>query len=196
MVAELVKMVHRNGRRVDFAAYAASVFNPYLFHGSYRSQRGCGASALALLTGVAPEIIASENGRPHYSDHFMLQFLRAREFRTLHLTPRNVTTATKPIGTQHVVLLSQLFKKKEGTWGVLFGDTYYHNFDLYALTALAFLNKPILTAYVVIHPKWQIDRSAGAPSPKLPPLRRRLTLNALCKRSALRGPSTTTASCF
>ena len=173
-------MVHRNGRRVDFSEYAASVFNPYLFHGSYRSQRGCGASALALLTGVAPEIIASENGRPHYSDHFMLQFLRAREFRTLHLTPRNVTTATKPIGTQHVVLLSQLFKKDEGTWGVLFGDTYYHNFGLYALTTLAFLNRPLLSAYVVIHPKWQLNPPTNEPMPKITPRKHRLSLNALC----------------
>jgi hypothetical protein len=53
------------------------------------------------------------------------------------------------------VLISQLFRPNEGTWGVIFNWTYYHNFPSYALDALSFLNKPILSAYLVAHPKWQ-----------------------------------------
>lgn len=43
------------GRRVDFAGYAVSCFTPHLFCGEFRKTLGCGAAALALLTGVSPE---------------------------------------------------------------------------------------------------------------------------------------------
>ena len=38
---------------------------------------------------------------------------------------------------------------------MIFNWTYYHNFQSYALDALSFLNKPILSAYLVVHPKWR-----------------------------------------
>ena len=144
---------------MDFSPYAASFFAPHLYCGSVRSGLGCGASALALITGVAPEIVASENGGAHYSDRFMTRFLRARNFRTLRLTPNMVTGAKNKIGADHVLLVSQLFRRQEGTWGVVFQDFYYHNFEGYVLSSLAFLNKPILSAYVVFHPKWRINYS-------------------------------------
>jgi hypothetical protein len=143
------------GRRADFSNYAASFFNPYLFSGTARSVIGCGASALALLTGAAPEGIAKINRRAHYSDGFMVRFLRDRKFSVLQLTLCNLSAATPKIGTSHVLLLSQLFRPNEGTWGVIFNGTYYHNFQSYSLDALSFLNKPILSAYLVVHPKWR-----------------------------------------
>lgn len=153
-------------RRADFNAYAASFFAPHLFCGPARSALGCGASALALITGVAPEIISSENGGAHYSDRFMIWFLRARNFQTLRLTPNIVTGARVKIGPHHVLLMSQLFRRDEGTWGVIFADFYYHNFESYVLSSLAFLNKPILSAYVVFHPKWRISYKTGKAKPK------------------------------
>jgi hypothetical protein len=157
------------GRRVDFSNYAASFFNPYLFSGSARSVVGCGASALALLTGTAPEAIAKKNRGAHYSDGFMVRFLRDQRFRVLRLTLCNLSAATPKIGTAHVVLLSQLFRRNEGTWGVIFNWTYYHNFQNYALDALSFLNKPILSAYLVAHPKWQrypLDKGGSSLNPR------------------------------
>jgi hypothetical protein len=168
---------------VDFAPFAASFFAPHLFSGSVRSQLGCGASALALITGVPPEIISARNGGTHYSDRFMTWFLRMRNFRTLRLTPRLVTGARTKIGVSHVLLVSQLFRPREGTWGVIYADFYYHNFEAYALSSLAFLNKPIMSAYLVIHPKWRvgyaIKESTQRPSAK----GRQLTLASMCKHS-------------
>jgi hypothetical protein len=99
---------------------------------------GCGASALALLTGVAPEIISERNNRAHYSDRFMREFLKARAFRVLHLTPKMVVAGKSQIGMDHVLLVSQLFRHNEGTWGVVFEDFYYHNFAVFSLSSLAF----------------------------------------------------------
>jgi hypothetical protein len=156
---------HR-GRRVDFSPYAASFFAPHLFCGSVRSALGCGASALALITGVAPEIIASQNNGSHYSDPFIVRFLRMRRFRTLRLTQNMMTGAKNNLGPDHVLLVSQLFRHGEGTWGVVFENFYYHNFQVYALSALAFSNKPILSAYVVFHRKWRINYETEKPKPR------------------------------
>lgn len=168
---------------MDFAPFAASFFAPHLFSGSVRSQLGCGASALALITGVPPEIISSRNGGAHYSDRFMTRFLRARNFRTLRLTPRMVTGARTKIGADHVLLVSQLFRPGEGTWGVVYADFYYHNFDAYALSSLAFLNKPIMSAYLLIHPNWRIRYVTKTGIEKPRAKRCHLRLSSICKHS-------------
>jgi len=148
-----------------------------------RSGLGCGASALALITGVAPEIIASQNGGAHYSDFFMTRFLRVRSFRTLRLTPRMISCAKNKIGPDHVLLVSQLFRRDEGTWGVVFQDFYYHNFEGYVLSSLAFLNKPILSAYVVFHPKWRINYKTTKMKTKTRAKGRQPTLASLRKHA-------------
>lgn len=146
------------GRRIRFDDYAASVFRPHLFFGSIRAEMGCGSTALALLTGVPPEKAAAQNGSTHHSDEFMTRFLRRRGYRVLHLTLCNISATDSMIGKDNVILLSQLFRKNEATWGVIFNGSYYHNFDIYSLEVLSFLNKPILSAYLVIHPSWRLGR--------------------------------------
>jgi len=146
-----------NGRRVDFNLYAASCFIPHLFTDPKRERLGCGACTLALLTGARPESIAAKNGKAHYSDEFMVGFLRTRGFQTLRLTMCNLSARSSKLGRAHVILTSQLFRRNEGTWGVIHGDVYYHNFSFYALERLAFLNQPLLSAFLVVHPRWRID---------------------------------------
>ena len=147
-----------NGRRVDFTQYAVSVFHPYLFTGDSRSRAGCGACSLSLLSGIDPIIIAEHNGNAHYSDKFMITFLRNHGFRTLKLTLCNLTQSAGVVGNTQVVLISQLFRRNEATWGVIYDQIFFHNFDHYALEALSFLNKPILSAYMVVHPSWRLDQ--------------------------------------
>ncbi len=159
------------GRRVDFSKHTTARFNPYLFAGSFRTQLGCGACALALITGTPPEDIASRKRSRHYSDGFMLSYLRERGFRTTRLTLCNISTAISRVGSAHVLLLSQLFRENEGTWVVLFDGTCYHNFMQYSLEALTFLNKPILSAYVLQHPRWQIESSGSAVTPPKPKIK-------------------------
>jgi hypothetical protein len=168
---------------VDFAPFAASFFAPHLFSGSVRSQLGCGASALALITGVPPETIAAQNGGKHYSDRFMTRFLRARKIRTIRLTPRMVAEAKTKIGASHVVLVSQLFRAGEGTWGVVYADFYYHNFDAYVLSSLAFLNKPIMSAYLIIHPKWRMGYATREGTQRAGTKGRQLTLASMRKHA-------------
>ena len=159
------------GRRVDLSRHTTTRFNPYLFAGPFRAQLGCGACALALITGTPPETIASGRRSRHYSDGFMLAYLRQRGFRAIRLTLCNISTATASVGSAHVLLLSQLFRKNEGTWVVLHAGTCYHNFTQYSLEPLSFLNKPILSAYVLQHPGWQIDSSGNEVAPLKPKIK-------------------------
>lgn len=111
----------------------------------------------------------------------MTRFLRARNFQALRLTPSLLTEAKSKIRADHVLLVSQLFRRGEGTWGVVFEDFYYHNFQGYVLSSLAFLNKPILSAYVVFHPKWRINYSTRKPKAKPRANGRQPTLASLRK---------------
>jgi len=142
--------------RVDFSKLSVAFFNPFLFAGASRALCGCGAAALATLTGALPERIAARNGRAHYADDFMCRFLRKQGFTIVPLTLCKVSVAKTRLGNNHVLLLSQLFRRNEGTWGIIFNTTYYHNFQVYSLEALSLLNRPVLTAYVTWHPKWRV----------------------------------------
>lgn len=153
----LVTKVEYTGRRTDLKPFAASFFAPHLFQGEHRHLIGCGAGALALLTGVPPEKIAARHRGRHYSDKFMIRFLKQRSFRLLRLTPLRITSARNGVGSEHVILISQLFRNYEATWGIIHANVYYHSFQAYNLSELAFLNKPILSAYLVIHPSWRIS---------------------------------------
>ncbi|HEV2328653.1 MAG TPA: hypothetical protein VGY56_07700 [Verrucomicrobiae bacterium] len=158
------------GRRVDFGRYATAVFNPFLFSCDIRGNRGCGATTLALLTGVSPDRIARLNHyQPHFADEFIVGFLRRRGFTVLPLTQCNVSASDSQLSASHVVLLSQLFRKNEATWGVIFDGIYYHNFDIYTLDSMSFLSKPILSAYLISSPLWRLDqlpRPNPTPAPK------------------------------
>lgn len=153
------------GRRADFLPFAASVFSPHIFTGRERALTGCGATALALITGVPPEKIAAKHRGRHYSDRFMVRFLRRRGFRLLRLTPLQISTARTKVGSEHVILISQLLRDYDATWGVIFDDIFYHNFTAYNLSALGSLNKPILSAYLVIHPSWRVPEDFELPRP-------------------------------
>lgn len=148
------------GPRVDYSHYAVSCFVPHLF--SLRSGTGCGPSALGLLTGVAPDQIKRRHNQAHYSDRFMTTFLGQHGFEVLKLNQCIVSRNDSFIGASHVILISQLFSRNEGTWGVIFGGAYFHNFRVYVLDELSMLNKPILSAYLVCDPRFRLAKKFPA----------------------------------
>ena len=156
------------GRRVDFSKYSVAFFNPYLFAAANRATCGCGAVALSTLTGILPERIAARNGKAHYGDQFMRRILRELGFTIVPLSLCRVSIAKTRLKNNHVLLLSQLFRRNEATWGIVFNSMYYHNFQVYSLEVLSLLNKPVLTAYVLWHPKWRVSPFAAKKTRKTP----------------------------
>ncbi len=148
-------MAKSSNRRREVKSLTAVCFEPHLFIARERGHICCGASTLALLTGIPPERIAKKLNRwKHYPDWVMLKFLRSHGFSLHRITSDLVINGGK-ITTQHVVLISQLLRKGEGTWGVMFGGLFWHNFEMFEVSGLSLLNQPMLTAYIVAHPKYR-----------------------------------------
>jgi hypothetical protein len=140
-------------RRVSFEPYAVRLFTPYLYFDARHA--GCGATALSVLTGVPPLRVRDANRcRDHYSDKFMLAFLRRRAFRVRKLTMCDASHAANQVGLNHVLLMSQLFSKNECTWVVTYRGVCWHNCDTYMLDKLSLINKPAISIYFVWHPRW------------------------------------------
>lgn len=56
----------------------------------------------------------------------------------------------------HVLLISQMFRKNEGSWCVLHKGNIYHNRknETAFFHPLEFINRPILSAYIVWKKEW------------------------------------------
>jgi len=145
------------GRGPKLGSLTTPCFAPYLFKPKFISLYGCGAIALSVLTGVSPlKIVNPNRKKEHWTDRFMLDFLRKRDFLTVKISPIDLLgpELENHVTEEHVVLLSHWVKKDIATWAILYRMMYFHNFEMYDLNALEFINRPVLTAYAVFHPRW------------------------------------------
>ena len=148
----------------DFNQYAVEWFAPTIFKKDMYAC-GCGRTALATIIGLNPELVPDGVGKHrHFSDKFMVGYLRRAGYKVIPCTQCDMTQRADVIMNEitddHVVLISQLMVKNEASWSVTYGGLAYHNFYITRLHGLDFLNKPLLSAYVVFHPKWRItDRN-------------------------------------
>lgn len=143
-------------RAISLEALRAPLFN---FNSSYNGVGvGCGANALACITGASPHRFVKLNkGRSHYSDSFMLKILKKKGYIVVPLKWKELNSdpwPEYPIKKDHVVLFSQLMAKREGSWLVMYDDKICHNFESIYISPRLFFAKPILTAYIVWHPSW------------------------------------------
>lgn len=146
-------------KAVDFSAFSCRKFPLTLFSSATAVLYGCGANCLSTLTGEEPGAIASRNKyNPHYSDKFMVSYLKKRDFKVVPLTVCGLTGSSDLINnvkSNHVILISSMFKKFEASWSILYDGYMIHNQDIVAPSVLEFINRPILTAYVVFREDWR-----------------------------------------
>ena len=152
--------------KIDFNKLSVEWFAPHLYRKDAYAL-GCGRTALTTLTGVSPDMIPIGKGeKHHYSDRFMVNFLRQRDYQVLPVTQCDMTQHSDvilhEITEDHVVLFSQLMIKNEASWSVTYGGLVYHNFYVTRLHGMEFLNKPLLSAYVIFHPKWRMTNLVSA----------------------------------
>jgi len=138
----------------NFNKFVCKKFNPHLYDHVLHRSVGCGASALALITGHNPFKIAAKNkNRDHYPDKFLINYLRKNGYKVITINKCNLTnreTVIKyKINSNHILLMSQLFLKKEASWVVSWNDLLFHNFEVSRLDAFGFINCPIVSAYVI-----------------------------------------------
>lgn len=141
----------------DFKKLQVSKFPLTLWDGVAYGHCGCGATALALITGKNPLDIADKNGRRHYSDRFMVDFLRKHGVSVFEVNRANLTRSKKwehQLGDNNVVLYSAHTAKGESSYFVTFCGYLYHNFSISKANYLDFLNFPIDSCYVLFKKSW------------------------------------------
>jgi hypothetical protein len=144
-------------RLVDYSQYQAPRFKFNRVWG----RGGCGAYALGVLTNSSPTAFYELNkGRRSYSDAFMVKQLRSLGCTVIPLKWKELNSARYleyPISPQHVVLVSQVFLKREASWLVYHGGVGYHSGCEFTPTFIDAVNKPIVTAYLVWHPAYRAE---------------------------------------
>lgn len=138
-------------------------FRPRLYKGVGDGLRGsCGTSALSTLTGISPILVGRKLAKTAESwrDRPMRKFLSRLGYQTTPVTMCDVTSESQyvhyPIRRFHVLLVSQLMIRNEGSWSVVHRNRVYHNMEESALEPLEFLNNPLMTVYIVWHKRWAV----------------------------------------
>ena len=146
-------------KSINLERYIAPVFRPALFKTSAFSSNSCGQNALAIVTGLKP---SSFPKKEHYSDNLMVSILRKLGYTIIPLTVAMLTNnedfLVNRIKKHHVLLVSQMMLKNEGSWCVTYGGVLFHNFEIDSVQPLEFINRPIMSAYIVFHTKWNRSR--------------------------------------
>ena len=92
----------------------------------------------------------------------MVQFLKDQGYTVVPLRWKELNSTSHwqyPIDYDHVVLFSMMCCRREASWFVMHRDNTFHNMLHMHVLPRTMLGKPILTAYLIWHPKWT---SAGA----------------------------------
>jgi len=134
-----------------------SHFTPYILNNA-AAGFSCGVNALSTLTGVHPQEIRQITGKSdHLGDRKAIKYLKDRGYGVHEITQSKVTAddwPEDPISQKHVLLVSQLRIRNEGTWAVCYNNLWIHNFEIEGLTPFRFVNSPIMTMYAITHYKW------------------------------------------
>lgn len=148
-------------KKINFDSFAINKFVPHIYDSYTHTSINCGSSTLALLTGINPfHISALNKNRDHTSDKFMISFLKSNGFKIAKLTQCSVSNnrtriMENNIKYYHVLLVSQLVLRNECSWSVINDQYDYHGFLVNLLKPLEFVNRPIITSYLLFHKKYK-----------------------------------------
>ena len=147
--------------RKDFGEYRVDKFRAH-FDRDYTDDFGtCGSHALSMLTGKSLDYFAKELKRSSkldwWTDRNICRWLRKNEYTVVSVTMADVLHNSwnwRPLGNDHVLLVSQNMNRMEGTWALLNKGNYYHVGDKEKTHPLEFMNNPLTAVYIIYHEKW------------------------------------------
>ena len=134
--------------------FPITIWDSYLY-----GKAGCGATALGLITGISPLEIAKRHNSAHYSDRFMVDFLRKHGVSVYEVNRANLSnkkTWTHSLKDNNVVLYSALIQKGEASWFTSVFQNIYHNCEVMKASYLDFVNFPIVSMFVLYRKEWSI----------------------------------------
>lgn len=138
-------------RLTDYNTYRSSFFVPYQGVATHC----CGWDAFRTIAWDSPP----RKFGNLTMDNQMVGALKSSGITVIPLSVCSVTnriSLDNLITEKHVVLISQMFKRNEGSWCVLYDGKIYHNCEdeTEFFHPLEFINRPILSAYLVWDRKW------------------------------------------
>lgn len=142
----------------NFKKLQVSKFPVTLWDSVIYGHCGCGATALALITGDNPTKIAAKNGRRHYSDRFMVDYLRKKGISVYEVNRANLSQSKEwkhQLSDNNVILYSANTAKGEQSWFLTFNSYIYHNFIISKASYLDLLNFPIDSCHVLCKNNWK-----------------------------------------
>lgn len=127
----------------------------------YNLAFGCGATALSFLTGEPPySIINPKRNRLSWSDHFMINYLKQRNFAVYKVNLDKICSKSKSvenkINNKHVLLASQMMHGNVASWVVYYAENQYHNFEVTQPNYREYLNRTISSLYLLSHRQYKI----------------------------------------
>lgn len=135
--------------------FPITIWDSYLY-----GKAGCGATALGLITGISPLEIAKRHNSAHYSDNFMIKFLRKYGISVYEVNRANISNKSvwkHSLRDDHVLLYSALIQKKEASWFVAGPNSViFHNGEIMKASYLDFINFPIESMFVLYRKEWAI----------------------------------------
>ena len=141
----------------DLTAYRSPFFKPFLFTAG--DDGCCGWDAYITIVGEYP------NGKfgKLMTDRNMVGSLRHVGLEVIPLSVCSVTNRPSLMNLvveDHVLLISQMFRKNEGSWCVLHKGRIYHNRkdETEFFHPLEFINRPILSAYIIWKKEWALKQ--------------------------------------
>ena len=143
-------------KKINFESFEMKKFTPFLYDPIFNFY-GCGYCAASLLTGVFPsKILQLNNKNIHCSDRFLINYLKKNKFKIQPLSLCGVSNTRadiikNKIHPYYVILAKQLYKKNENSWAIICNNFIFHNFTIYPLKELEFVNRPIMGAYLIKH---------------------------------------------
>lgn len=144
---------------IDFTSYTAPLFKIYPYNKCGIFDPSCGTMAFYSITGKSMD--NKYKNRKVISDKVMVEQLRKYGYTVIPLSIANTISRCgihNNITSDHVVLISQIMYRGEGSWAILHKNRYYHSFSTEPLRGMEFVNRPINTAYLIFKQEWAPKR--------------------------------------
>jgi len=119
------------------------------------SQAGCGANVLSNILGESPLKFKKSNN--HYPDSYMVKQLRKHGVSCHKITQSNLTNTKEAylkLDDRNVLMFCLLLKRGEGSWGLLYNQTFYHNQESSQLHVWNLINSPIKSLFCLHKKEW------------------------------------------
>ena len=145
-------------RKSNFKKYIAPNF-PFYQSDLYVTG-SCGEDAYYTLTGKTFTKKQQQEYKNELTPKQMLQLLRKNGYTVIPLSICKVTNTkynkilTNTIKENHVVLNRQLMYRGESSWSITTRNLYCHNKYWERPHLTEFINRPIISSYLVWHKKW------------------------------------------